>query len=309
MALLCVGCSLEQAPTDLPSQEDADEYGTLELAASPNDPVSSYFTSTCSTAVVRGLSLQLIEEVECLRPNSFKSIEGVPGLSLSSAVIPFLQAPAVDALAKAQKSRGTTMAINSALRTLPQQFLLYNWFKRGRCGITAAANPGSSNHESGVAIDIDDYSAWTSALQANQYRWFGNGDKVHFDYVGDGAVSIRGLSVQAFQRLWNRNHPEDLIKEDGDYGPATADRVALAPVGGFAKGAVCTKDAGAADTPPFVPGLQPDAPEAPPELGEVDSGCCAVTPGYSRARSPRTMALGAAVLGLLVARRRRSQAR
>lgn len=32
---------------------------------------------------------------------------------------------------------------------------------------------------------------------------------------------IRELSVRAFQRLWNQNHPNEQLKEDGIYGPAT----------------------------------------------------------------------------------------
>jgi hypothetical protein len=63
---------------------------------------------------------------------------------------------------------------------------------------------------------------------------------VHFDYVGGGTVSLRGLSVQAFQRLWNRNNPSDRIDEDGDYGPATESRLARAPASGFARGASCS---------------------------------------------------------------------
>ena len=61
------------------------------------------------------------------------------------------------------------------------------------------------------------------------------GDEVHFDHLS--SPDLRGYDVLAFQRLWNRNHPEDLIDEDGLYGPQTAARLASAPADGFETGA------------------------------------------------------------------------
>ena len=63
---------------------------------------------------------------------------------------------------------------------------------------------------------------------------------MHFDYVA-GGVSLPGLSVEAFQRLWNRNHPEDLIDEDGVYGPQTEARLRMSPAEGFPIGAICNE--------------------------------------------------------------------
>jgi hypothetical protein len=52
-------------------------------------------------------------------------------------------------------------------------------------------------------------------------------------------VDLRGLSVLAFQRMWNRNHPEDLIEEDGLYGDVTEARLTRSPIGGFPIGPAC----------------------------------------------------------------------
>ena len=52
-------------------------------------------------------------------------------------------------------------------------------------------------------------------------------------------MSHKGLDVKAFQRLWNRNHPEDVISVDGAYGPQTEARMKLSPAAGFPKGAIC----------------------------------------------------------------------
>lgn len=139
------------------------------------------------------------------------------------------------------------MVVNSMLRTVAQQYLLYRWYQKGTCGISLAATPGNSNHETGLAIDIDNQSTWRSKLSAKGFQWLGASDPVHFDYVGAGAVDHRGLDVLAFQRLWNRNHPEDKIAEDGDWGPATSGRMAKSPAAGFAKGASCACDAVFAD--------------------------------------------------------------
>ena len=63
------------------------------------------------------------------------------------------------------------------------------------------------------------------------------GDPVHFE--NRRSPDNRGDDVRAFQRLWNRNHPNDKIAVDGDYGPQTAARLKKAPATGFAKGAFC----------------------------------------------------------------------
>jgi hypothetical protein len=283
------------------SSEPAAPLGSVQLALSPNDPVSAAVSGSCSTTSVKGLASQLVAEIQCLRRNALKSIAALPGLSLGPAVFPYLQPPAADALAKVQRARGSKLAINSALRTLPQQFLLYRWYQLGRCGISLAASRGTSNHESALAVDVEDADGWRKYFTGNSFRWLGAKDPVHYEYTGAGALDIQGLSVQAFQRLWNRNNPSDMIAEDGDYGDATGTRLAKAPVGGFAKGARCEaapKDAGAdatgpatgaagpgadASMPPlnpYVPKEVPDAPEnVEATVAEKSSGCgCSARP-------------------------------
>lgn len=193
----------------------------------------------CSTAVVRELSEQLIAEIQCLAPGSMARIDDISGLSLGSAASPWLQTPARNGLAAAVADGGGGLSLNSTLRTLPQQLMLYRWYSRDMCGITLAASPGTSPHESGLAIDTSEYSAWRAELEDNGWRWHGSGDLPHFDYVGGGTRDLEGLSVLAFQRLWNRNHPGDAIAEDGDYGPQTEARLRMSPTDGFAIGARC----------------------------------------------------------------------
>ena len=295
-----------------PSPEPELESPTLRvaLALSDTDPVSAAVDTSCTTTSVKGLSTQLVAEIQCMRPGSMKSIEGAAGLSLGSAVFPFLQTPVADALLVAQKARGTPMTVNSALRTLPQQYLLYSWYKAGRCGIPLAATPGTSNHEGAVAVDIDDSAGWRASMIAAGFRWFGASDPVHYDYVGTGAIDLGGLSVMAFQRLWNRNHPEDPIGEDGDYGSATATRVARAPVGGFPRGAEgCAPDAGPPDAgPPAVDAAPPPPVTAAAPAPSSDDGGCSATalPRSTPLGSPALVALVALVALAARSRRRRS---
>jgi hypothetical protein len=259
--------------------------GSSSEELTSTDPVSLAVTQSCSTTSVKGLSQQLVDEINCLSPGTLSSIASIKDVSLGSAVFPYLQTPAATALSKAVAARGTTMTINSALRTLPQQYLLYEWYLQGRCGIGLAAKPGNSNHESGLAVDIDDNTGWNSFMSAHGWKWYGSADPVHFDYVS-GGIDLRGPSVLAFQKLWNENNPNDTIAEDGSYGPDTETRLTKSPVGGFAKGATCTQTPQDAGTPPKDAGTKPDASapdahaDAAPQTPEPDAG---TTPEPSQA--------------------------
>jgi MYXO-CTERM domain-containing protein len=253
---------------------------------------------------VKGLSTQIVDEIECIKPGSFDRIDNIPKASLGAAVFPFLQTPAKKALAAAIAARSATMTINSAFRTVAQQYLLYAWYKSGRCGIGLAATPGTSNHEQGLAVDIQDNGGWNSHLSKQGFKWLGSSDPVHFDYAGGGTVNWSGLDVEAFQRLWNRNHPSDTIAVDGDYGPDTEKRLVKSPIGGFPIGAVCNDkpdggdpppdpkpDSGTVKPPPVTGDMPPEEPEpeiqTPPQAG----GCSS---------SPSHPSLGGALLALLL---------
>ena len=193
---------------------------------------------------VAGLSKQLTEQVNCLRAGSFKSLAGQPGIRLGDAavVVPFAQGAVVDQLVKIAKATGKTISVNSALRTLAQQVLLYDWQDAGGtggCGITVAGVPGASNHNGGLAVDIADSYSWIDSFAENNLRWLGSGDPPHFDYMGSDGVDIRSWSVKAFQTLWNLNNPNDLVTVDGSWGPATESRIRKSPANGFPKGATC----------------------------------------------------------------------
>jgi hypothetical protein len=292
----------DEAPA---SEEPIDRTAS---ALNDADPVTMAVDESCTTTSVKGLSTQLVEEIQCLRPGTMKSIEGADGVSLGAAVFPWMQTRAADAIVAAQKQRGVPLEINSALRTLPQQYLLYRWYKSGRCSIGLAASPGQSNHESGLAIDVEDNAGWQEPMADHDMKWLGASDPVHFDYVGEGRVDLGGLSVLAFQKLWNRNHPEDPIADDSDYGDDTEKRLALAPVGGFAKGADCSANVAPTPATPPPSSGEDDAANrtqgARSNAGD-DGGCAVAVRSRFDSRSCEGPLSFALLFGLVALRRRR----
>lgn len=193
----------------------------------------------CTTTVVMGLSEQIVAEANCMVPGAYAKLPAFSNLTFEKAVFPYMQEPARDALAKAVKGSKRKMKINSMLRTVAQQYLLYDWYQRKRCGIKLAAKPGKSNHQSGLAIDISEPGTWRRSLGKHDFRWMGKKDPWHFDYRGDEAKDRRGLDLKAFQRLWNRNHPDAPVNTDGDWGPDTEEALRRAPAEGFTLGPQC----------------------------------------------------------------------
>jgi len=244
----------------------------------------------CSTTVVLGLSRQIAEQAGCSDPNSFITLEDVSGLTFDEAVLPFLMRDAHDALAHVAAT--SLLEVSSALRTVPQQYLLYQWYLQGRCGITAAATPGTSNHEGGRAVDLDNYAEQIDAMAAAGWIHDVPGDDVHFDHTS--SADDRGQDVAAFQTLWNANYPDDAIAEDGVYGPETEARLVLAPASGFAIGPSCT-------TPPPWPSSDvsggPHEVESSATPTDAAVGCDAGGAG--------ALAMSVPSLCLVVRRRRR----
>ncbi|MBO6934913.1 MAG: VCBS repeat-containing protein [Deltaproteobacteria bacterium] len=213
---------------------------TLALALSISAPASAQTVQTianqnrCSTSGVTGLSNQLAETQMCMFPGRFVRFAPHSGVVLNNGgVRPYLQASARDALWRAASR--VTVRVNSAFRTVADQYVLYHADTCFR-----PALPGNSNHQSGRALDVSNASSIRSAMEAQGCRWFGSSDPVHFDCPGS---DLRSEAVRAFQRLWNINNPGDRIAEDGSYGPVTANRLSRSPANGFSRSgctAVCT---------------------------------------------------------------------
>lgn len=242
-----------EVPLPLATEGDALDYesddGEPRQPAKPPPPrayttVAQAAVESCTTASVDGLSRQIIAQARCIKPNQFVPLPSRPNLVIASQVFPYLELEAKNRLLKALDSKPKQkMTINSALRTVAQQYLVWRWSATKRCGVPLATPPGESNHEIGTALDIAEAGTWRPVLEAQQFKWLGPSDRVHFDYRGGGAAQNAGTDVMAFQKLWNRNHPDDKINEDGRYNPAVEQRLKQSPPAGFPLGASCAKSA------------------------------------------------------------------
>lgn len=251
---------------------------------------------TCSTGPTRALDRQIARELACLAPGRFLPIDDIANLHLGPGARPFLQADAARALRAAVAAVGRPLVINSGWRSLAQQYLMKRW--EGGCGIRVAATPGRSAHQSGLAVDLSDYGdrSVRRALEQAGFVWYcsrqnggylnGCRDPVHFDMRA--GEDLRALSVLAFQKLWNRNHPEDPIAEDGLWGWETRRRLDRAPLAGFPREASCGVIGDEPAEPPpsaaacgffaDVPGDHPAYPEIEATREAGFFGGCATQP-------------------------------
>jgi Putative peptidoglycan binding domain len=128
---------------------------------------------------------------------------------------------------KLDGSNGESLIISTAYRTLAQQFIL----KQNLPGLVA--NVGRSDHGNGRSLDITNYDKYESILSGHGWtQSYPSNDPVHWDC--DDVPDNRSMTVQAFQRLYNRNNPKRSIGEDGRVGANTLRALANSPACGFA---------------------------------------------------------------------------
>jgi GH24 family phage-related lysozyme (muramidase)/peptidoglycan hydrolase-like protein with peptidoglycan-binding domain len=190
---------------------------------------------SCNTGLVKGLNLQIIAVMNSIVPNTLVSFEDLNVDVNGDQINPYLQPAAKESLRLALRKRGTPLLVNSAYRTIAQQYLLRRQFELGACGIPAAAPPGASNHESGLALDIEDPDGWQPYFQQHNWLRLGAFDPPHYDYEFPAATrrDLGRIGIMAFQRLWNQHNPHDPIAEDGVFGPRTAAKLEDSPSDGF----------------------------------------------------------------------------
>lgn len=245
LLVLCVGCAqFDHTDTgDHHFHESAEAFAPKDVYNTVQDVIQG---RGCSTGPLKPLDVQIAKELSCLAQSPLGNIEQFPALLLGEGVRPHLQSDAADALKRASNRIGR-LVLTSGWRSVAQQHVLKSW--EGRCGIRIAATPGRSHHQSGLAIDTGDYRSRSvrNVLREEGFQWYcdvnnqgrlsGCADPVHFVY--DTGDDLRDVSVLAFQKLWNRNHPNDRLEEDGFWGPTTANRMNRAPIAGFAQTASC----------------------------------------------------------------------
>jgi N-acetylmuramoyl-L-alanine amidase len=136
-----------------------------------NDEIKQMITAgRVDTSVVAGLSRQVIAQTNAMFSNlliNFKSLASNTGLVVPNGgqMNPVLQPGARGSLRQVlDDNPSRSMNVNSAYRTVAQQHILYQLYIRG--GVLAA-RPGFSNHEDGLALDIQQWQDWRSDLENN----------------------------------------------------------------------------------------------------------------------------------------------
>jgi hypothetical protein len=150
------------------------------------------------------------------------------------STIPFLQREAGEAFIAAINEKGESPRLVHAIRVLPQQYAVFYWYTHGKkCGVVLAASPGTSPHERGIAVDLENHGDWINVLKRHNWIWRGQADPPHFNYHGGQDADFGHEGIRAFQKLWNQHNPNDKIAEDGSYGPNTEKRLEASPIEGF----------------------------------------------------------------------------
>jgi len=193
-----------------------------------------YLPTNCSTSGIAGLAKQIADTLLAGLPQD-KVIDVSSHVTIAGgSTIPFLQKEAGEAFIAAINEKGESPRLVHAIRVLPQQYAVFYWYTHGKkCGVVLAASPGTSPHERGIAIDLENHGDWINVLRSHNWIWRGQADPPHFNYHGGQDADFGHEGIRAFQKLWNQHNPNDKIAEDGSYGPNTEKRLEASPIEGF----------------------------------------------------------------------------
>ena len=162
-AFALAGCGVQQ-----PDDPELDDEESIEEAEEPvgSGTVEQAVGSSCSTTSIKPLSQQIIDEMQCMSPNGLAKVPETANLTLQPGVFPYLTKTARDKFVAALAAKpNSELTVSSMFRTVGQQYMVRRWYEQGRCGIAAAATPGNSNHESGLAVAIPTNSSWRTTLR------------------------------------------------------------------------------------------------------------------------------------------------
>lgn len=184
--------------------------------------------------LIQGLSRQLIDEMNCIEPGVLVEFEIAqePGYLYTENNIPLMLRPeALEAAEAVAAIEGDYLTITSGYRDVGMQY--YDYLRGQRFGFLAG-RPGGSRHQAGQAIDVKFNAFWLDNMLDYGWSWpLGDRDRPHFEWRDIGPPDLRVESVRAFQRLWNRHHPDEYLEEDGVFGPVTESKLAVTPAEGF----------------------------------------------------------------------------
>src|SRR5260370_1559379 len=84
---------------------------------------------------------------------------------VGGSTLPYLQRTAGEAFIAAINEAGRKPQLVHALRTLPQQYMVYYQYIHHLCNIPLAPSPGTSPHARAIAIHLQDPESWRKCLQ------------------------------------------------------------------------------------------------------------------------------------------------
>jgi D-alanyl-D-alanine carboxypeptidase len=210
----------------------------------PTTTVKDVIDNSSDTGKLSGLSAQIIEKFNAIAQArlgiTMADFSDLSNLNFSPnepghKVNTLLQKAAKESLQKAiQDHPGKDpIFINSAYRTVAQQHFLRQLYLAGRGN--GANKPGTSSHEDGLALDVDNHEEWKDALINNGWiRPYLPKEPWHFSFkAGTNSEELKKIGVEAFQELWNEKNPTDQIKVDGKFGEKTERRMNMSPSNGF----------------------------------------------------------------------------
>lgn len=234
---------------------------------------------TYPQALIDGLSIQLIDELRCMDPDWLEYYTPCKeiGCIWAYGPQPLAARPEVlAALRAAATSKNDYITLSAGYRDVAMQYFS-RWFRENCNPNFHAAEPGKSNHQGGRAIDVQSYNYWNDTLLDHGFTHPIPNDRPHYELYGDSqfraeSAQLRVLSVKAFQVLWNKNHPDDQIGEDGIYGPQTKSRLGSSPIEGFPISG-CEPVEDPCDTDPCATGCDPAGCVDPCDAAPCGAGC------------------------------------
>lgn len=279
LALMVGGWAVQCGPGDL--QDTSPHVGmTLQELALENTRDCSDLSGLYPQELIDGLSMQLIDEMRCMDPGwlEYYTPCKASGCIWANGPQPLAARPEVlHALRTAAASIDDFITINAAYRDVAMQY--FSRWRTENCDANfPAAIPGRSNHQGGRAIDVQSFNYWWDILLEHGFEHPLPNDRPHFEFKSTSqfrqeSEELKALSILAFQVLWNKNHPNDLIDEDGLYGPQTKQRLGSSPIEGFPISGCADPEPPTCESAPCGDGCDPAGCAAYCDVHPCGEGC------------------------------------
>lgn len=222
-----------EAAAALKAQQEAAAKAAAEQAKTANATTSAVIDSTaCNTSVAHNdpSSIDvLVNKKHCIQPLTFTPAD-LTYIDGTSFQLSAKAASQFDALVGAARAAGYLISVTSAYRSYATQVTTYNYWVgvSGQAGAdTYSARPGYSEHQTGLAVDIESGSCALSCFgTTGLYSWlqihastYGfiqryvkgyenitgySAEEWHYRYVGTAvATDMKARGVYTLEQYWD----------------------------------------------------------------------------------------------------------